>query len=106
MIIKSKMLFSSQALARGWHHTKRAVGDVWNHTTKLASQFDQGMQVGRRLLSAVSPILDQLGQAHHLKPIMSGLTAYDQSKADVMHGVNNVQTHLHRIRRQVPELNL
>ena len=41
-----------------------------------------------------------------MQPIMSGIRAYDQGKSDVMHGVNNVQTQLHRIRRQVPEIDL
>jgi hypothetical protein len=64
------------------------------------------MQVGKKLLGAVAPILDQFGGAQHMKPIVSGIRAYDQGKADVMYGVNNVQTHLHRIRRQVPEIDL
>jgi len=93
-------------LAQGWHHTKRVVGDAWHHTTKLAAQFDSGMKVGRRLLASVAPIFDQLGGSQHLKPIMSGLTAYDKGKSDVMQGYNNIQHHYNRIKRQVPELEL
>ena len=99
-----QMLFSGQSLARGWRNTKKVIGDAWHHTTKLASQFDSGMQVGRRLLASVSPILDQLNV--NMKPIMSGLTAYDRGKTDVMTGYNNVQNHYNRIRRQVPELGM
>ena len=100
------MLFSGQALARGWDQTKRVIGNAWHHTTKMASQFDHGMQVGKRLLASVAPIFDQLGGGHHLKPIMSGIGAYDKGKSDVMFGVNNVQAHLSRIRRQVPEIGI
>ena len=100
------MLFNQQTLARGWHQTKKFFGDGWNHATKLAGQIDSGMQVGRRLVGAIAPIFDQLGGSHHLKPIMSGITAYDKGKADVMHGMNNVLSHYHRVKRQVPELEL
>ena len=93
-------------LAQGWHHTKRVVGDAWHGATKLASQFDSGMRVGRRLLASVAPIFDQLGGSQHLKPLMSGLTAYDKGKSEVMQGYNNVQHHYNRIKRQVPELEL
>ena len=89
-------------LAAGEKH----IGDAWNHTTGLAAQFDHGMRVGRKLLSAVAPIFDQLGGSHHLKPIMSGITAYDQGRSDVMYGANNVMAHYQRIKRQVPEIDL
>ena len=52
------------------------------------------------------PIFDQFGGSHHLRPIMSGIRAYDQGKADVMYGYNNVMSHYQRIRRQVPEVDL
>ena len=100
------MLFNGQALARGWKQAKRAVGDTWNHATKLAGQFDHGMRVGRKLLASVAPIFDQLGGSHHLKPLMSGFTAYDKGRADVMYGVNNVMSHYQRIKRQVPEIDI
>ncbi len=100
------MLFNSQAIARTWQQAKKHIGDAWNHTTGLAAQFDHGMRVGRKLLSAVAPIFDQLGGSHHLKPIMSGFTAYDQGRSDVMYGVNNVMSHYQRIKRQVPEIDL
>jgi hypothetical protein len=100
------MLFNSQAIARTWQQAKKHIGDAWNHTTKLASQFDSGMHVGRKILASVAPIFDQFGGSHHLKPIMSGIKAYDQGKADVMYGVNNVMSHYQRIKRQVPEIDL
>ena len=91
-------------LRHHWHNTKRIIGDAWHHSVKLAGQFDQGIQVGKRLLAATAPIFDQLGGSY--KPIMDGLTAYDKGKSDVVGGYNNVQSHYNRIRRQVPELEL
>ena len=99
-------MFNAKNLAHGWKTTKRVIGDAWHGATKIASQFDNGMKVGRRLLASVAPIFDQLGQSQHLKPIMSGLKAYDKGRGDVMDGYNNVQNHYNRIRRQVPELDL
>jgi len=100
------MLFNSQALARGWANARKMVGDTWHHAVRIGTSLDQGMQLGKRILASVSPIFDQLGQGHHMKSIVGGIRAYDQGKADVMHGYNNVQSHLARIRRQVPELQL
>ena len=100
------MLFNSLDIARTWQQAKKHIGDTWNHATKLAGQFDSGMRVGRKLLSAVAPIFDQFGVSHHLKPIMSGIKAYDQGRADVMYGYHNVRAHYDRIKRQVPEVDL
>jgi hypothetical protein len=100
------MHISSQALARGWHSAKRAVGNAWQGAVGIAKNFDQGMQVGRRLLAATAPLFDQLGYSHGLKPIMGALTSYDRGKSDVMQGYNQVENHYNRIRRQVPEIGL
>jgi hypothetical protein len=99
-------MFNRQALARHWQTAKRVIGDSWHTAVRVGQGLDHSVRVGRKLLGAVSPILDQLGGGHHMKPLVQGLGVYDQARGDVMHGVNNVQTHLSRIRRQVPELDL
>ena len=100
------MFFRSQDLARHWYNTKKVVGQTWNHAVKLGQQFDHGMNVGRKLLGAITPLLDQFGAGHHVKSIMPAFKAYDQGRSDVMYGVHNVQAHYDRIRRQVPEIGL
>ena len=100
------MFFRSQDLARHWHNTKKIIGGTWNHAVKFGQQLDTGMQVGKRLLGALTPLLDGLGAGHHVKSIMGPIRAYDEGKANLMYGVNNVQSHLDRIRRQVPEIGL
>ena len=62
------------------------------------------MQIGRRLLGAISPLLDPLNVNY--RPAIQGFGAYDQGKAEVMNRFNNVQDHYMRIKRQVPELQL
>ncbi len=99
-------MFNRQALARHWGAAKKVIGDSWHTAVRIGQGLDHSVRVGRKLLGAVSPILDQLGGGHHTKSLMKGVTAYDQGRADVMHGVNNVQSHLSRIRRPVPELDL
>ena len=99
-------MFNRQALARHWSTAKKVIGDSWHTAVRIGQGLDHSVRVGRKLLGVVSPILDQLGGAHHMKPLMQGINAYDQGRSDVMHGVNNVQTHLSRIRRQVPEIDL
>ena len=100
------MLFSGQTFARHWQTTKRVIGDGFNHAVRIGQQLDHGMRVGKKLLGALAPMLDHYGGSHHMKPIMSGIRAYDQGKSDLVNSVNNVQTQLHRIRRQVPEIDL
>ena len=100
------MLFSQQTLARHWHNTKKMVGQTWNHAVKMGQQLDAGMNVGKRLLGALTPLLDGLGAGHHVKSIMPAFKAYDEGRSNIMYGVNNVQTHYDRIRRQVPEIGL
>ena len=100
------MLFNSQQLSRGWHKTKRVIGDTWNHAVRIGQNLDNHMRIGKKLLASMSPLFDQYGGGHHMKSIMGGITAYDQGKADIMHGYNNVQSHFSRIQRQVPEINL
>ena len=101
------MFINNQALARGWHKTKRVIGDTWNHAVKIGQGIDHGMNIGKRLLGALSPMLQSFSHGRMLENnIMSGLTSYDQGKSDVMHGYNNVESNLRRIRRAVPEINL
>ena len=100
------MLFNSQQLVRGWHKTKRVIGGTFNHAVRIGQNLDHGMKIGKRLLSSMSPLFDQYGGQNHMKSIMGGITAYDQGKADIMNGYNNVQSHYARIQRQVPEINL
>ena len=101
------MLFNTQNLARHWHKTKKVIGDTFNHAVKIGQGIDHGMQIGKKLLSAMSPIFDSYNNGqHHMKSIMGGISAYDQGKADIMHGYNNIQAHYSRIQRQVPEINL
>ena len=97
-------MLSNHSIAHGWNQTKKFAGRAWHHATGLAKRFDHGMQVGRRLLGAISPLLDQLNVNY--RPAIQGIAAYDQGKADVMYGVNNVMTTMQRVRRQVPELEL
>ena len=73
-------MFNTKNIAHGWQTSTWVLGDAWHGATKLASQFDSGMKVGRRLLASVAPIFDQLGGSQHLKPIMSGIKAYDKGR--------------------------
>ena len=97
------MRFSRQYIASSWHNTKKLASTAWHHTKQIANQIDTGMQLGKKILSAASPLLDQLGV--NMRPALQGIAAYDRSKVDVMNSFNNVQDHYRRIKRQVPELN-
>ena len=98
------MRLNGRSLARGWQQTKQLAATTWHHARKIAGQVDYGVQLGKKILSAASPLLDEMGL--NMRPALQGIAAYDRGKMDVVNRFNNVQDHLLRIRRQVPELNL
>jgi hypothetical protein len=100
------MPFGGQNFARHWQNTKRVIGQGWDHAVRIGMGLDHGMRVGKKLLAVAAPILDSLGQGHHVNTAMRGIAAYDSGRAEVHHQVNNVETHYRKLRRQVPELGL
>ncbi len=100
------MPFGGQDFARHWQTTKRVIGQGWDHAVKIGMGLDHGMRVGKKLLSVAAPILDSLGQGHHVNTVMRGISAYDSGRAEVNHQINNVETHYRNLRRQVPEIGL
>ena len=68
--------------------------------------MDHGMRLGKRLLSAMTPLLDEFGAGGAIKPLMQGVSAYDQGRATAMDGYTQLMSHHTRIKRQVPELSL
>ena len=100
------MYFSGGSLSSHWRNAKRVIGDGWNGAVKLAGQFDQGMRVGHKLFSAMQPALDQFAGPENLKPMTDGFKQYDQTRGQVVSGINNVQTLHRRIQRAVPEIDL
>ena len=91
-----------QNLQNAFHHGKRVIGNAYNHAVKYAGQLDQAMNVGRRLYSAIHPLLSR----NMNNALMSGISKYDEGRAQVMAQHNNVENHLMRIRRTVPEIGL
>ena len=60
-----------------------------------------------RLHSRISkPAIQDLGGADVNKAIVGGIGRYEQGRDQVMGHHNQVQTHLSRLRRAVPELDL
>jgi hypothetical protein len=88
-----------------WKKAKRIIGDGWHSGLKIAGQIDRGMNVGRRLVGALSPAINAMGGGH-MKALEAGFTQYDQSRNQVVSGINNVQTMHSRLKRAVPEIDL
>ena len=87
-----------------WRNAKRIIGDGWHAGLKIAGQIDRGMSVGRRLVGALSPAINAMGG--NMKALESGFTQYDQTRGQVVQGINNVQTMHSRLKRAVPESDL
>ena len=88
-----------------WRNAKRIIGDGWYAALKIADQIDRGMNVGRRLVGALSPAINATGGGH-MKALEAGFTQYDQTRGQVVQGINNVQTMHSRLKRAVPEIDL
>ena len=100
------MHLSAQSLAKGFAYGKKVLGDTWHQAVKIGQGMDHGMRVGKRLLSAISPLLDQFGAGGAMKPLMQGVQAFDDGRAQAMNGYTNLMAHHARIKRQVPEIGL
>ena len=57
------------------------------------------------MVSALSPAINAVGGGH-MKALESGFTQYDQTRGQVVSGINNVQTMHSRPKRAVPEIDL
>ena len=100
------MHFNAQALTRGLAYGKKVIGDGWNHAVRIGQNMDHGMRVGKRLIGAIAPLLDQFGAGGAMKPLMQGVDAYDRGRSQAMGHYTNVMAHHARVKRQVPEIGL
>ena len=86
---------------------KRTVANMYTQATHLAGQVDHGMRFGKRLFSALHPLIEQLGGGGRTsRAIVDSFGAYERGRDEVIGQHNNVQAHLSRLRRAVPELEL
>ena len=88
-----------------WKNAKRIIGDGWHSGVKILGQIDRGMSVGRRLVGALSQAINAMGGGH-MKALEAGFSQYDQTRGQVVQGINNVQTMHSRLKRAVPEIDL
>ena len=87
-----------------FQNAKRIIGDGWHSGVKILGQIDRGMNVGRRLVGALSPAIQAMGG--NMKALEAGFGQYDQTRGQVVSGINNVQTMHSRLKRAVPEIDL
>jgi hypothetical protein len=85
-----------------FQNAKRIIGDGWHSGVKILGQIDRGMNVGRRLVGALSPAIQAMGG--NMKALDDGFAKYDQTRGQVVSGINNVQTMHARLKRAVPEI--
>ena len=93
-------------LQQAWKTGKKTIGSMWHHTVKFASQLDHGFNVGKRILSSIDPLLQDLGAGNVSRAAVQGFGKYEQGRDQAMGYHNNVMANLSRLRRDVPELGL
>ena len=79
---------------------------MFNHAVKFSRQLDHGVSVGKRLLGALDPLLQDVGAGNVSRAAIQGFGRYEQGREEVLGQHNKVQAHLSRLRRNVPELGL
>ena len=85
---------------------KRTIGHMWNHAVKFAGQLDHAVGVGRRVFGALQPALQDMGASQVSRAAMQGFEAYGKGRENAMGLNNKVQSHLNRLRKAAPELDL
>ena len=87
-----------------FQNAKRIIGDGRHSGVKILGQIDRGMNVGRRLVGALSPAIQAMGG--NMKALDDGFARYDQTRGQVVSGINNVQTLHRRIQKAAPEIDI
>ena len=64
------------------------------------------MNVGKRSFGALNPMIEDMGGGNMNQRILQGICKYEQGRDNVVGRHNNVQAHLSRVRRVVPEIDL
>ena len=100
------MHINARSIARGFAYGKKVLGDTWHQAVRIGQGADHAMRVGKRLIGAISPLLDQFGAGNATKSLMQGVQAYDDGRAQAVDGYTQLMSHHARIKRQVPEIGL
>ncbi len=98
------MFFTPRQAHQTWGHVKRFMGQAYVHGRKWAGLIDGYANVGKRLLGAAAPMLDELGAGRAITAGVQGLSQYDQIKHRVMDVDERGRGHLSRITSAAPEL--
>ena len=80
------------------------MGNAYIHGRKWAGLIDGYANVGKRLLGAAAPMLDELGAGGAISAGVKGLSQYDQIKHRVMDVDDRARGHYGRIAAAAPEI--
>ncbi len=98
------MLFTARQAHQTWGHVKRFMGDAYLTGRKWAGLIDGYAKVGKRILGATAPLLDELGAGRAITAGVQGLSQYDQIKNRVMDVDDRARSHYGRIAAAAPEI--
>ena len=98
------MFFTPRQAHQTWGHVKRFMGQAYVHGRKWAGLIDGYANVGKRLLGAAAPMLDELGAGRAITAGVQGLSQYDQIRNRVMDVDERGRGHYGRIAAAAPEL--
>ena len=87
-----------QNVHQAFHAGKHFVRHHVHKATKFLKNFDHYQYMGRRILAAAQPLLQDIGIQDVVNTgAMKAMTAYDTAKSDVMNARDRVETNYSRI---------
>ena len=89
-----------------WRQGRRTVGHMWTHAVKFAGQLDHAVGVGKRLVGALHPAIQDMGGSQLSGSIMQGIGHYERGRDQVIGQHNKVEAQLSHLRRAVPEIDM
>ena len=87
-----------QNIHSAFHAGKHFVRQHVHKATKFLKHFDHYQYMGRRILAAAQPLLQDIGIQDVVNTgAMKAISAYDTAKSDVMNARDRVETNYSRI---------
>ena len=95
---------STRQAQQTWGNVESFLGRAYVEGRKWAGTIDGYANLARRVLSAATPMLDELGAGRAIAAGARGLTQYDQVQIQAMDTDKRARSHLNRIAKAAPEI--
>ena len=95
------MFISGKQIHHAWHNTKKFFKNTYHEGRKWANSIDGYSQLFRKIVSASTPALQDLGMGEALGTAVKGLQSYDTVRQQVMDVDERGRSHINRIAKAI-----